>query len=178
MLILLAMGLSSTVKAAVTDIFDCKLAIIIGDGSEALSQANRVAVIRKPEGKRDGFVFTRGEARLSLLTKNNGVIRKADVHLVIRHAYQEIQNNPAMAFQSTCFSPETYFCDSPNCKEIWPESGTCNPGSPEQVGSRVAMIDHIPAIELSHFREAVMSFGSGPRDGEAKVDCKHVGTYR
>ena len=175
---LLAASFGSQAHAAVTDVFDCKMAFVNSDGSESLSQANRVAVIRKPEGKRDGYVFSRGDARLALQTKANGVLRKVDVHFVIRHALQEDQTGSAVAFQSTSFSPDTFFCDKPTCLDNVPEAGTRTPGSPEQYGSRVAVISGVPAIDTNQIRESEMHFGAGPQDGVAKVACEHVGTYR
>jgi hypothetical protein len=105
-------------------------------------------------------------------------LRIASVDFVIRHALQDDQSGAATAYQSTCFSLETFFCDKPTCLDNPPQPGTCTPGSPEQYGNSVAVVNNIPAIDTNQIRDSALNFGGSPQDGTAKVSCQHVGTYR
>ena len=175
-LLAISLGIGTQAYAVITDTFDCKLTITNGDGSELLSQSDRLAVIRKPEGKKDGYIFTRGYAKMVLQTKENGVLKKVGVHLVIRHAVQELQSPEGVAFQSTCFSPETFACNQASCLDKPMDIGSCTPGSPEKYGKRVPVVQGLPTVDTSQIRESELDFG--PENGKAKLDCKYTGTYQ
>ena len=174
---LFAVAFGINAHAVVTDVFNCKLKILNADGSELVSQSDSVAVIRKPEGKKDGYIFSRGDARFSLQSKESGKLRIAYVQLVIRHAIKNDQTGSPIAFQSSSLSPETFHCRNSSCIDDPRGPGNRSPGSPEKYGSRVAVINGVPAIDTNQFRESEIQFGSS-QDGVARASCDYVGTYR
>lgn len=133
LLLLGLLTIAANAHAAVTDLFDCQLSIVEKDGSTTLSQTNRLAVIRKPEGQQNGRIYTRGDARMAIQTKRNGVLLRGDLQVVIRHAYQARHNEPdngtqPAGFQSSAFALVTFTCDRPTCIDQPPhDPGDRNP---------------------------------------------------
>lgn len=193
----LLLGLASTILSTasfgvVADRFECQLELMDRKTKEKSKSRNTFFVSRLPVNLSTSTEIQITEAygynSIDLKTKNGNF--GLSFNLNYKHAIKfDDLNQATRARQASCFTISTSFCK----EEIGPRRPVCRSGSEiaclessadpfedNSIWTEVPLIDRVPMFlgeSLGQMTDEVQDDG-GVTVGTAKVNCRHLGTFK